>query len=328
MAEHIVAGARLRAVLDIARRVAGARLPVVLLGETGTGKEVLARFLHEESPRRAAPLVCVNCGAIPAQLIESTLFGYERGAFTGASQQQKGVFEVADGGTVFLDEIGELSLEAQAALLRVLEAQRFTRVGSTREISVDVRVVAATHRDLERMCTEGSFRQDLYYRLSTVTLTIPPLRERREDIAPFAHHFLRQAASVDPRLPSSIDPGAMSRIEAYAWPGNVRELRNVIDLAAIVAQDGVIREHDLPPRVREATAFDGADDTGETTPPPPRSRGGGTLRAQLADREREIVLEALQATRWNRTRTAQQLGLPVRTLSHKLKAMGIKRPDR
>jgi transcriptional regulator with AAA-type ATPase domain len=246
----IFASEGMRRAIALVERAAASRVPVVLTGETGTGKEVLARHLHERSARRDRPMVSVNCGAIPAQLVESTLFGHERGAFTGAASAQKGVFEAAGGGTVFLDEVGELAPAAQAALLRVLETQRLTRVGSTREIAVDVRVIAATHRDLERMSEEGSFRSDLYYRIATMVIRIPALRERREDIPLLARHFLegRGAGLTSP----SIQPEALAALVAHDWPGNVRELRNAVERALVVAQDGRIELEDLPERVRGA----------------------------------------------------------------------------
>jgi len=213
---------------------------------TGTGKEVLARLIHEGGPRRDKPLVAVNCGAIPAELLESTLFGHERGAFTGAGQQQKGLFEAADGGTIMLDEVGELPAAAQVALLRVLEEKRVRRVGATREIEVDVRVIAATHRDLEAMVEARSFRRDLFYRLNGVDVTLPPLRARREDIAPLAERFLKKAAKANGREVRSIAPEAMVLLKEYGWPGNVRELRNAVERAVVIAE--AARLLDMPLR--------------------------------------------------------------------------------
>jgi DNA-binding NtrC family response regulator len=328
----IVAGEALREVMATAARVAASRIPVIVLGETGTGKEVLARFIHDQSPRRGKPMVCVNCAAIPAQLVESTLFGHEKGAFTGAAQQHQGVFEAADGGTVFLDEIGELPAAAQAALLRVLEIQRFARVGSVKEIEVDVRVVAATHRDLEAMAGQGAFRADLYYRLGTITLSLPPLRARPEEVEPLARHFLRRAGGG--RILSA---AALDCLRAYAWPGNVRELRNAVERALVVARTAVIEVEDLPERVRGApagpvpltTVVLPAEEPDAGLPSRPTQLDmEGDLRGHLQERERVLLLATLEATGWNRTETARRLGLPVRTLSHKLKTLGIKRPER
>ena len=340
----VFASEPMRRTIALVERAASSRVPVVLSGETGTGKEVLARFLHEKSPRRDRPMVSVNCAAIPAQLVESTLFGHERGAFTGAATAQRGVFEAADGGTVFLDEVGELSLAAQAALLRVLETQRLTRVGSTREITVDVRIVAATHRDLERMAEEGQFRSDLYYRIATMVVRIPALRERRDDIPLLARRFLEGRAIDSAQAPPSIQPEALAALVAHDWPGNVRELKNAIERALVVAQDGHIELADLPERVRGsspatsngAPAFTSgtAPATGATAPPaspaPPLTppHGEVDLRAEMMAHERRLLVEMLAACDWNKTKAAQRLGLPVRTLTYKMTALGISRPER
>ncbi len=321
----------MRRTIALVERAAASRVPVVLTGETGTGKEVLARFLHERSARKDRPMVSVNCGAIPSQLVESTLFGHERGAFTGAAAAQKGVFEAADGGTVFLDEVGELSPAAQAALLRVLETQRLTRVGSTREITVDVRLVAATHRDLERLSEEGQFRSDLYYRIATMVVRIPALRERREDIPLLASHFLDGRGFT--HAAPSIQPEALAALVAHDWPGNVRELRNAVERALVVAQDGRIELEDLPERVRGAASPPAAVPHVPATtlvPPPPRSAPGGDvdLRAEMMAHERRLLVEMLESCDWNKTKAAQRLGLPVRTLTYKMTALGIFRPER
>ncbi len=244
----------MKEVYRLAERVASSTIPVLIRGETGAGKEVVARTIHERGKRAEGPMLCVNCGALPGQLVESTLFGHVRGAFTGATTTARGVFEAAAGGTVFLDEIGELPAAAQAALLRVLETKRITRVGSTDEIEIDVRVVAATHRQLEAMVAERSFREDLMFRLNAFTIEVPPLRDCKEDIARLARHFLGQAnQSADVQV-RGIDDGAMAALHAHAWPGNVRELRNAIERAVVLASDGVITTDDLPRQLREAGA--------------------------------------------------------------------------
>ncbi|MEZ4298385.1 MAG: sigma 54-interacting transcriptional regulator [Polyangiaceae bacterium] len=324
----------MRAALDLAARVASATVPVIVQGETGTGKEVIARYIHERGPRRTGPLVCVNCGAIPAQLVESTLFGHEKGAFTGAGQRQKGVFEEASTGTVFLDEIGELPPPAQAALLRVLETHRFSRVGSVKELTADVRVLAATHRDLAAMCAEGKFRTDLYYRLNTVVLPLPPLRDRPEDIEPLAHRFL---ADMSAGRPLHLSPDALSLLRSHTFPGNVRELRNALEHAVVVSQTPTITAADLPPSLQRAVETERAAETPPAEPPAPVDTAsaqpptddlaGGDLRSHLQAYESRILFDTLQATGWNQSEAARRLGVPIRTLSHKVKALGLKKPE-
>ncbi len=302
------------------RRVAESAAPVLILGETGSGKEVLARALHEASRRRGR-LCCLNCGAIPEQLRESALFGHERGAFTGAARQANGIFEEAEGGTVLLDEIGELSPSAQATLLRVIETKRISRVGSTKELAVDVRVVAATHRDLEVMCADGRFRWDLFYRLNALSLKIPPLRERREEILPLAQRFLALANRTNGTQVRRIDEGAERLLADYSWPGNVRELRNVIERAALLAQEQTITVDDLSERVRRAAAPVAPAAAGPALP----EGEAGSIKDKLRRYEAGLLLEALKAHDWNQTRTAEALGMPLRTLVHKMRTLGLKK---
>jgi DNA-binding NtrC family response regulator len=312
---------RLYATLE---RLAGSVIPVLLLGETGTGKEVVARTLHERGPRRGRSLICVNCAAIPDQLVESTLFGHERGAFTGADRKTTGVFESADGGTVLLDEVGELPAQAQAALLRVLETRRFTRVGANREIEVDVRVVAATHRDLECMVAAGDFREDLLYRLNAMTLTIPPLRDRPEEIEPLARRFMAGANAANGCQVRDIAPDALDLLLRHDWPGNVRELRNAIERAVVIAADDVVAVDDLPDRVRQKAILpDAADTAGDS--PPATAEGDVNLRAELARIEAEMIRRAMERSHWDRNRAAASLGLPLRTLARKIADHGIVR---
>lgn len=334
--DDVVAGPKMREVLDIVTRVASSRLPVILLGETGSGKEVIARLLHEQGPRKSKRMVRVNCGAIPKDLVESTLFGHERGAFTGAMQQQKGVFEEADKGTVFLDEIGELPLFAQAALLRVLETGSFCRVGSTKEVAVDVRIVAATHRDLDAMVTAGTFRADLYYRLGGITVEIPALAERMEDVEPLSRRFLRLANENNGRKVQAISPEAMQILRQYAWPGNVRELRNTIERAVVVTRGSVIVPEDLPLRIRGASTparvasvpkpvVEAAPAAAEAAPAV--SDAAGPMRDKVQEYEANIVRKVLEETQWNRTEAAKRIGIPLRTLSYRMKVLGIKKPE-
>jgi two-component system, NtrC family, response regulator AtoC len=311
---------------ETVERFASSNIPVLIHGETGVGKEVVARALHEKSDRRDHPMACINCGAIPEQLVEDTLFGHERGAFTGALAQHKGVFESAHGGTVFLDEIGELPLAAQAALLRVLETKRITRVGSPKEIEVDVRIVAATNKILEEMCEDGSFRWDLLYRLNAVTLKIPPLRQRPEEIPALAQRFLERVES--PRRAVAIDATSMKHLSGYAWPGNVRELANVIQRASVMAAGRAITPDDLPERVRTPVSRDPdtADiATKENKPKTPDEDDGepADFKAQMTRAEIQILVNALERTAWNQTEAAHRLQMPLRTLVHKIKKLGI-----
>jgi len=306
----IVAGPELTAVLRAAERAAKSRITVLLLGETGTGKEIIARHVHAQSPRASGPMICVNCGAIPKELVESTFFGHERGAFTGAHQAQRGVFESAHGGSVFLDEIGELHPGAQAALLRVLETGQISRVGSSEVRTVDVRVIAATHRDLGRMSEAHEFRSDLYFRLSAVTIEIPPLRLRKDDILPLSRAFLSMANRVHERRVEGITPRATACLAAYSWPGNVRELRNVIERAVVLAERDLIDEGDLPERLRSGLVE-------------PDLASGSKLRVRVQAYEAELIKNALDAAGGSRAEAARMLGMPLRTLAHRIKVLGL-----
>jgi two-component system nitrogen regulation response regulator NtrX len=305
---------KLRVQID---RVAPTRARVLITGESGTGKELVARAVHDRSDRAKRPFVKVNCAAIPHDLIESTLFGHEKGAFTGAGGRRRGHFELADGGTLFLDEIGDMSLSAQAKVLRVLQSGELTRVGGEEPIDVDVRVVAATNKDLEQACREGTFREDLYFRLNVVPLVSPPLRTRREDIPRLVEHFLEQVCAENEFRPKSVTDAVLRRLAAHDWPGNVRELRNVVERMAILSED-VIVEDDLPADfARAATALPGlAGDLFEH----------GTLKDFRDTAEREMVLARLEANEWNVSRTADTLGLERTNLHKKMKSLGIQKP--
>jgi len=323
----VIASPRMREVYDTVARVSASSLPVLILGETGAGKEVIARAIHEGSARKKGPLRCINCAAIPATLLEGMLFGHEKGAFTGADRATKGIFEQASGGTVLLDEIGELAPAAQAALLRVLENKRVTRLGSDRETEVDVRIVAATHRDLHAMAEAGTFRWDLLYRLDAMTLALPPLRERREDIAPLAELFLREANRENGRAVRDIEPRAAKVLEAYRWPGNVRELRNVIDRAVVITRGDRITLEDLPERVRAAApaTSDAPPPTTSLPPDDPLLDYKERVRQRMQAYETDLILEALERHQGNQTEAAKALGMPVRTLAHKIQQYGIKK---
>jgi transcriptional regulator with PAS, ATPase and Fis domain len=304
----------MKQLMTTVKRVAQSTIAVLIHGETGTGKEVIARAIHDSGPRRKQPLRCINCAAIPQTLIESVLFGHVQGAYTGADKNARGIFEQADGGTVLLDEIGELAASAQAALLRVLETKKVMRVGGDREIDVDVRVIAATHRDLDAMVEAGRFRQDLLYRLNTMIVRIPPLRERVDEIRPLAERFLKDSREGTPVR--EIDPEALAALEAYSWPGNVRELRNAIERAVVLAEGKAIKLVDLTDRIRggvRAPVEGGVPDA------------PGDYRQHVRNYETELILKALHKANGNQTEAARALNLPLRTLVHKIQTYNIKK---
>ena len=305
----------LKRLLDQLALVASTESTVLVLGETGTGKELVARAIHDRSPRRERPLVKVNCAALPRELVESELFGHEKGAFTGATQQRRGRFELADGGTLFLDEVGELPLEAQAKLLRVLQEQEFERVGGTRALRTDVRLIAATNRDLGSRAAAGAFRPDLFYRLNVFPVTVPPLRERREDILPLVSHFLAKAARKLGKSFEGVAPAFLERAMAYDWPGNVRELENAVERAAILAR-GPVLEATEP---FEITA-PARSDRPSPAPMPP----AGTLE----DVERAHIQRVLGETHWvieGKQGAAALLGLNPSTLRGRMRKLGIRK---
>ena len=280
---------------------------VLLAGETGTGKEVFTRFIHENSPRRRGPLVIVNCAALPDTLLESELFGHERGAFTGAVARKPGRFEQARGGTLFLDEIGELALPLQAKLLRALETRMVEPLGSTRPLAVDVRIVAATNRDLTACVAEGKFREDLFYRLDAFPIQLPPLRDRREDIPVLAMYFLEQSARQRGKAIAGFERAALDAMQAYQWPGNVRELRHYVERAVILGAGREIRLDDLPKKVLGST--------------PPLETAAVASFARLKDLEREAVARALSEAGGNRTRAARALGMTRNQIRYRLKKL-------
>jgi DNA-binding NtrC family response regulator len=292
-------------------RVAGSPATVLLRGESGTGKELAAGLVHGLSAVAEGPFVAINCAAIPEQLQESELFGHEKGAFTGAVSQHDGVFARADGGTLFLDEIGEMSLSTQARMLRVLETRRFTRVGGTKEIQVSVRLVAATHRDLRQMVTEGRFREDLLYRLSVIHTELPPLRERTDDIEPLVQHFAASLGEEMGRRIERIAPDALEALRRYRWPGNVRELRNVVERALVLGDGPELELDDLPPELVHAAPAGAAKVAMPLAEP-------GRIRT-LAELERDAIAAALAATAGNKARAAALLGIDRTTLYRKLK---------
>ncbi|MBZ4420847.1 sigma-54 dependent transcriptional regulator [Myxococcus sp. RHSTA-1-4] len=302
-------------VVEALRKVAPTQATVLLMGESGTGKEVAARALHQWSERADGPFVAVNCAALTETLLESELFGHEKGAFTGAVAQRRGRIELAQGGTFFLDEVGELKAELQAKLLRVLQERRFERVGGTRTLEADVRWVAATNRDLKAMMARGEFREDLYHRLAVFPIRLPPLRERREDLRPLAELLLRRIGEELGRPGLRLSPEASERLVAFPWPGNVRELRNALERAAILADGPVVEPRHL-----------WLDPTGAAAPvaaPAPAAEGGRVPDTTLEALERMAIEQAIAAEGGNRKRAAQRLGIGLRTLYDKLRRYGM-----
>ena len=301
--------APMQAVLALVERVAKSDSPVLVTGESGTGKELIARALHRLSGRGSNPLVDINCAAIAENLLESELFGHEKGAFTGAQSRKIGLFEMAAGGTMFMDEIGELDPKLQGKLLRALELGTFFRVGGTQKVEVSVRIVAATNRDIVRAVNEGAFRSDLYYRINTIGIALPPLRERVVDIPLLAEHFLRQYGGASP---PRLTEEAMDGLQRYRWPGNVRELRNVIERAVLLANGGVINASDLPLQSHGPGAIGGNGQPGPAV--------------SLADLERRHIETVLSQTNWHQGKAATLLGISSKTLYRKIREYGFKRP--
>jgi DNA-binding NtrC family response regulator len=291
------------------RRVGPSQGRVLITGENGAGKELVAHAIHVLSRRASGPFVKLNCAAIPKDLVESELFGYERGAFTGATQSKKGRLELADHGTLFLDEIGDLALEAQAKLLRAIESGELERVGATRTQSFDVRIVAATNKNLADAIEQGDFRQDLFYRLNVLPLHVPPLRERASDVVPLAEHFLARFCAAEGVAPKRLADEAREVLEDYAWPGNVRELRNLMERAAILVEGPVVRGEDVVPWLDSAPGRDDA----------------AGLRGEIERREAEAIRRALDAAQWNVTQAAAGLGIDRTNLHRKMRKYGITR---
>ncbi len=298
-------------VFEIVQQVAPSRVTVLITGETGTGKELIAHAIHNLSPRKNGPFVAVHAAALPTSLLESELFGHEKGAFTGAVERRLGRFELADGGTLFLDEIGELEPAMQVKILRVLEERTFERVGGQKTISTDVRLVAATNKDLKKLVNENKFRDDLYYRLSVVTVELPPLRQRREDIPLLVRSFLAEFSRENHKNVTELTQEAVNVLMAYDWPGNVRELRNAVEQMVVLARGERLTVRDVP-----ATIRGGADLTKIAV-----VRPGTTMTVEEA--ERQLIVQALKETSGNRTAAAQKIGMSRRTLHRKLKKYGL-----
>ena len=296
--------------VDMARKAAASNATVLLLGESGTGKEIFARAIHNWSERRSQPFVAINCVGLSKELLESELFGHEKGAFTGADQLKKGKMELANGGTVFLDEIGDMSAELQTKLLRFLQEREFDRVGGRDPIRVDVRIVAATNRDLESAVKDGRFREDLYHRLNVIAITVPPLRERAEDIGALAEHFLRRFAAESKKHCTILENEALAKLTAYHWPGNVRELANVIERAVVLGSGETLTVKDLPSRIAALESMERIDNP--------------SYREAMESVRRALVAQALARSNGNRAAAAKALGLHEKYFLRMIKTLGIK----
>jgi len=299
--------------LDLVGQVAPSRSTILIQGESGTGKELIAKAIHMNSPRKERPFVPVNAGSMPADLLESTLFGHVKGAFTSAVASKKGLFEVADRGTLFLDEIGTMSLETQAKILRVLQDRKFMHLGGVQEIQVDVRVIAATNVDLKKQVQEGRFREDLYYRLNVITLELPPLRNRREDIPLLVEHFLQTFCAENAQPPKQVSTEALRPLLDYDWPGNVRELENVVERAVVLSSGPIIGADLLPPSVTGRDAVARVLD----------SNPEASLFDIVDDCQRRVIVNMLERCNWNQTEAAERFHIPLSTLNQKIKRLNI-----
>jgi two-component system nitrogen regulation response regulator NtrX len=322
----------LRGVLESVQRAAPTNATVLLLGESGVGKELVARTIHRNSPRAGQRFVQVNCAAIPEELIESELFGHEKGSFTGATEKQVGKFEQADRGTIFLDEVGDMSQKTQAKVLRVLQEQEVERLGSARTIKVDVRVIAATNKNLEEAIERGEFREDLFFRLNVIPIVVPPLRERREDIPRLVQHFAKRTAEEHNLKPKRFETAAMDALSRYRWRGNIRELRNTVERLMIMTPNESVRVEDLPGDLRSGesppvrTTIAGQEPAAAASAPKADSQGGGagTLREFKDAAERAYLVQKLRENNWNISKTAEIIDTPRSNLYKKLEQYGIK----
>jgi DNA-binding NtrC family response regulator len=315
---------RMLRILDLVTQVAPSRATILITGETGTGKELIAKGIHANSARADQPFVPVNSGSVPAELLESALFGHVKGAFTGAIASRKGYFETANKGTIFFDEIGTISPETQAKLLRVIQEREFMPVGSTDTIKVDVRIIAATNADLKRLVDEGKFREDLYYRLNVINLALPPLRERKEDIPPLVEHFFQKFArenekflDADGKSLLRMDPETMRLLLDYNWPGNVRELENAVERAVVLASQATVLVDVLPDSILQEGGVKIRHDASGMLP------ADASLPEILADFERRKIMEALESVNWSQTEAAEKLRIPLSTLNQKIKRLSI-----
>jgi transcriptional regulator with GAF, ATPase, and Fis domain len=331
---------KIKDVLSIVEKILDDDSTVLILGESGTGKELIARAIHYNSKRADKPLIPVNCGAIPEELLESELFGHEKGSFTGAIRTRIGKFELANSGTIFLDEIGDMSPALQVKMLRVLQEQEFERVGGMKSLKVDIRVIAATHRNLEKEVESNRFREDLFYRLNVIPISIPPLRERRMDIPILSNHFLSKFNRIKNRNIEGFSDEAIRCLTEYHWPGNVRELENIIERTVILKGKGVVKAADLPEKVQKwdgkphihtederLVISDNEAIEDESKVPVTISGSGINLNQIVEDFENKLILEALRKAEWNKAKAANLLGIKRTTLIEKLKKKGINKEE-
>lgn len=315
------ASGKLKAVIDKMKLVAPSRATILIEGESGTGKELIAQAIHQASPRARAPFVAVHCAALSENLLESELFGHERGSFTGATERRIGRFESATGGTLFLDEIGEISQSTQVKLLRFLETKSIERVGGSKPLELDVRLVAATNRNLEQLVREGKFRDDLFFRLNVVRLTMPPLRDRPEDVPLLLAHFIKIFSYENSVPPLTVEPGALRTLQTYPWPGNIRELRNFCENAVVLRRGGTLTEYDLEPKFRTTTLPGPVATSSDVNTPLANagmSRPAPSHSLSVEENEKHLLREALLKARGNRTRAAEMMGVSRRTLHRKI----------
>ncbi len=298
-------------------KLSRSQAPVFITGESGTGKELAARAIHAQSPRADQPFIAVNCGAIPAELLESELFGYLKGSFSGATTDKQGLFHAAEGGTLFLDEVADLPLHMQVKLLRAIQEKRIRPIGATREEPIDVRLISATHKNMEELVANGQFRQDLYFRIHVIELRMPPLREHLDDLPLLIAHFLERASITSGLSAPALSSEALDALQHHHFPGNVRELENILERASALCDNGIIRPEDLGLTAR----------TRPIAPPPPRD-APIDLESELARIEKDFIRQALESTGWNRTEAASRLGLTLRSLRYRMQKLGLEAPDK
>jgi len=310
--------AAMRSIRSTIEKLSRSQAPIYICGESGTGKELVAKLIHSKGPRADRPFVPVNCGAIPSELMESEFFGHRKGSFTGATSDKDGLFQVAGGGTLFLDEVAELPLHMQVKLLRAIQEKAIRPVGAQREVATDVRILSATHRDLAELVSKGLFRQDLYYRLNVIQLKVPPLRERSEDIAMLASHFLHRLAHQNARPDLALSDDALQALTAYPFPGNVRELENILERATTLCEGSIISRAEL--HLPMTGAIPGVSDGERTRLPEP---GAVSLDTYMDNIEKDVLIKALEQTRYNKTAAAKKLGITFRALRYRLKKLGL-----